>query len=150
MSYSNGEMLILAALRSISGGVWTVSNSGVGKWNLLNTGKADHYAILKPGAFVHSFQAASNSLTEWRTVIEVWQRYKDDSDSLLSLEALSAAIIQKFDQENRLDDTTDTVQDSVCSGGGEVTEQWTKGGGPAWLKQEIFIDWKEEANVTFS
>ena len=80
----------------------------------------------------------------------MWQRYKDDSDSLLSLEALSAAIIQKFDQENRLDDTTDTVQDSVCSGGGEVTEQWTKGGGPAWLKQEIFIDWKEEANVTFS
>jgi len=29
----------------------------------------------------------------------------------------------------------------------EVQEQWKKGGGPAWLSQEIVMEWVEEVEV---
>ena len=49
MSYSAGEALILTRLQAISGSTWTSNNSGRGTWYMLNTGKADHYAFIKPG-----------------------------------------------------------------------------------------------------
>lgn len=150
MSYSDGEALILTALRAIAGSVWSASNSGRGTWYLLNQGKSDHHAVIKPGAFSSQFVTAAAIETDWQTVIEVWQAYVDDGSSLTNLEALSAAIIAKFAAEKTLDDTTGKVVDSFCSGGGEVQEMWTKGGGPAWLRQDLYITWKEIENVTFS
>ncbi len=150
MSYSAGEALILTALQAITGSVWTVNNSGRGTWHMLNQGKADHYAIVKPGAFSSQFIAAAAIETDWQTTIEVWQAYVDDGSSLTNLEALTAAIITKFSQKKILDDTTGSIVDSYCSGGGEVQEMFTKGGGPAWLRQDIYINWKEIENVTFS
>lgn len=150
MSYPAGEALILTALRNIAGSVWTSNNSSRGNWKILNSGKSSYYAVLKPGSFVTEFISISQTVTLWRTIIEVWQRYTTDGTSLENIEALSNGIIQRFNALKQLGDTTSTIQDSQCAGGGEIEERWKKGAdGPFWLKQNIIIEWKEEANVTF-
>lgn len=122
-----------------------------GKWGLLNSGHSDHYAILKPGAFSREFETMRINTTEWRTIIEVWQGYLDDGTTLTSLEGHVANIIARFDQYRKLADTTKAIQDANITGGSEVTEQWRNtGDGPSWLKQDLFLDWSEESNVTFT
>ena len=150
MSYAAGEALVLARLQAITGTVWTSTNSARGKWNLLNSGKANHYAILKEGPGQNDFMSFSTSLRTYRTIIEVWQSYTDDGTSYTNIQEFSEAIKDQFDANRKLGDTTATVQDARCIGWTEVQVRWVKGGGPRWLKQEFTIEWKEENSVTFT
>ena len=149
MSYSAGEALLLILIRTVSG--YTSANSRRGKWKMLNDGRSNHYAVLKPGAFgprVH--EAPGMVLERWGTIIQVWQRYKDDGDSLTDLEAEVEKIIAKVDKDPNMGDTTGLVLDSDLRRGGEVQEMWkTRGGGPAWLMQELVVEWSEQRTVTY-
>lgn len=147
MSYSDGESLALTQLQAVSG--FSTSNTSRGKWLLLNTGKSDHYGILKPGKWRKSDRSPVGTI--WQTIICLYQRYKDDGTSLIALEDSAAAVKLRFDQYRKLADTTGTISDSQPISGSEVTEVWTKGGnGPSWLKQEIVIEWSEENHVTYA
>lgn len=150
MSYSAGEALILTKLQAITGSVWTTSNSGRGKWNLLNSGASDHYAILRSGAGENVFTTFSMSQRNYVTVIEVWQSYQDDGTSYENIQAYAEGILDQFDASRKIGDTTGDVQDSRCSRWDEVEVRWTRGGGPRWLRQNFYIEWKEDNNVTFS
>jgi hypothetical protein len=152
MSYTVGEGLVLTKLQAIgSGTTWTSTNSARGKWLMLNSGAADHYAVLKMGKGANEFMSFSTSLRTYTTIIEVWQSYKDDGTSYTNMLGYMEGILDQFDAERILDDTTGTVQDSRCTKWDEVEEMWKRGAdGPRWLKQNFYIEWKEENSVTFS
>jgi len=59
-------------------------------------------------------------------------------------------ILDQFDASRKLGDTTGAVQDARCTHWDEIEERWVRGGGPRWLKQNFYIEWKEENNVTFT
>ena len=146
--YPEGEALILTQLQNVSG--FSSSNTSRGKWGILNKGVSKVYGIIKPGSFTREQGAMSMNISTFNTVIQVWQRYKDDGDTLTDLEANVKAIINRFDQYRKLADTTGTIVDSAINEGREVEEMWTKDGGLSWLKQELVVQWQEHDNVTYS
>jgi hypothetical protein len=148
MSYSTGEALVLTQLQAVTG--FSSSNTSRGKWGILNSGKDDNYGIIKPGSFSREESAMSANATEWKTVIQVWQRYKDDGVTLTNLEAHVDNIITRFDQYRKLADTTGTVIDSFIDTGGEAQEMWNKSGGLSWLKQEITVTWLEHSTIVYA
>ena len=148
MSYSAGEALILTQLQAVSS--FSSTNTSRGKWGLLNTGKSDHYGIIKPGAFEREQGAMSMNQTTWQTIIQIWQRYKDDGDSMTNLETHIWNILARFDQYRKAADTTGTIVDVFANRGGEMQEMWNKDGGLSWLKQEITITWLEQDNITYA
>jgi len=148
MSYSTGEALIVTKTATATG--FTSSNVTRGKWGILNGGASDHYAIVKPGAFAINQESITNLARMYRTVVQVWQRYKDDGTSLTTLEGHVENVIAALQPWRKLGDTGGTIRDAYVSGGGEVTEEWrTNADGPSWLKQELFVDWIEENYVTY-
>lgn len=148
MAYPDGEALILTKLQSVTG--FSATNTSRGKWGLLNSGNSDHYGIIKPGEFERFQIAMAANESRFNTIIQLWQRYKDDGDTLISLETHAQNITAYFDQWRKVADTTGTIVDAFISRGGEVTEQWTKDGGLSWLKQDLVLSWKEHDNVTYA
>ncbi|MCC6271574.1 MAG: hypothetical protein IT190_09885 [Microbacteriaceae bacterium] len=89
------------------------------------------------------------NISTFDTVIQVWQRYKDDGDTLTTLEANVKAILNRFDQYRKLADTTGKITDAFIGDGREVEEMWTKDGGLSWLKQDLVVRWQEHDEVTY-
>lgn len=149
MSYSAGEALILARVQAITG--YTLGNTSRGDWGILNHGKAATYAIIRPGPFVRMWEGSTSNIATWTTIVEIWQRYTDDSTTLTNLEANVANVIAGIDAYKRMGDTTGFLIDFSLTSGSEVLSKWEKGGnGPAWLSQELSVTWKEEVDVTYS
>jgi hypothetical protein len=147
MAYTDGEALVLTQLRAVPG--FSLDNTARGKWGMLNSGKSDHYGIIKPGKFKTTDRSQIGTI--WQTVISIYQRYTDDGVSLLALEANISAVLLRFRQYRKLADTTGTINDSAPISGSEVTEIWTKGGnGPSWLRQDVIIEWSEENHVSYA
>lgn len=148
MSYAAGEALVLTQLQAVTG--FSSNNTSRGKWGILNSGKDDNYGIIKPGAFSREQVAMTTNLTSWQTIIQVWQRYKDDGTTLTNLETHTDNILTRFDQYRKLADTTGTIVDSFVESGGEAQEMWNKNGGLSWLKQDLIVTWQEHTNVTYA
>ena len=152
MTESAGLTLIETQVNAVNGfaSTGTAENIAIAKWGILNTGKSDHYAIITPGPTERlriSFGFVDNG---YRTIIEVWQRYKDDGTTLTTLIGYVDAIAARLDQYRQLADTTNKIRDAQVSGFSEVTEQWRNNAdGPSWLKRDIYVDWKEESNVSY-
>lgn len=148
--YSDGEALVLSRLQAISGGAWTSANTARGKWTQLDTGTADHYAILKMAGGTNDPLSISSTMRQWTTVIEVWVSYKDDGTSYTNLLAYHEAILDQFDAYRKLGDTGGTISDSRCARWDTVEEMWVRGGGVRWLKQNFYIEWQEENAATYA
>ena len=107
------------------------------------------YAIAKPGPSEITWLSPTTYQARHTTIIQVWQRYKDDGDSLTNLEARVDNIITKLMPSRTLGDATNSISGATVINLGEVEEMWTKKGvGPAWLKQNVVIQWDEEVTVT--
>ena len=145
--YSDGEALILTQLQAVSG--FSSANTSRGKWGLLNDGISRVYGILKPGSFSREQAAMSVNLSTFKTIIQVWYRYKDD-DTLTILESSVASIITRFDQYRKIADTTGTIVEAFINEGREVEEMWTKDGGLSWLKQDLIVEWQEYDGVFYA
>jgi hypothetical protein len=143
---------VTEGLKYEEAGAWLGSNIFRGDWLPLNDGRYDHYAIFRDVPSDNDFMSINRSLRTQRIVAEIWQAYVDDGSSLTNLEAYMEGIIDVYDAYPRGFATNiDYVLDQRCVEWSEVTEQWRKGGnGPAWLKQEFTIEWKEENAVTFA
>lgn len=150
--YSEGEALALTVLRTVTGftNVTDKINTSRGKWGILNSGASDHYGILRPGTFTRRQSAMSANTTTFQTIIEVWQRYVDDGDSMTNLEAYVKAVMNIFDQKRKLGDATNTILESFITDGREMTQQWNKDGALVWLKQELILEWQEFEEVTYA
>jgi hypothetical protein len=145
MSYSDGEVLILGLLRNMA--QFDTRNSGRARWGMLNSGAAAQYAILRAGPFENDYQGLGREQvrTSWRTIIELWQRYKDDGTSATDLQELMAAVIEYVEQYPDLGDAAIYAEPRTC---GDMQEVWRTGGdGPSWLKWEVNIDWQEERDI---
>lgn len=147
MGYSDGEALILTQVQACNN--FDSTNTSRANWKILNQGKDDHYAILRPGPFDIEWIAFDTYRANWVTVIEVWQRYKDETDTHTDL---YDRVEDLFDILGvpLLGDTTGTIQDSTISVQDEPEEMWMDGGGPGWLRWKINILWREESNAPMS
>lgn len=140
MSYAAGEERIAELLRAMR--QFDRANVGRGDWKPLNSGASDHYAILKPGAWTNSADGLNGeALTEYRTIIELWQRWVDDSPTVQALEALTQAVVEHLERYPSLDEMCLMAR---VAGGSDVQQRWLKEGGPVWAVQEVYLDWQEE------
>jgi hypothetical protein len=149
MSYSAGEALILTRVQAITN--YSASNTSRGDWGILNSGKGQTYAIIRPGPFVRMWEGSTSNIATWTTIVEIWQRYIDDGTTLTNLEANVANVIAGIDIYKRMGDQTGLMIDFSLTSGSEVLSKWERGGnGPAWLSQELSVTWREEVDVTYS
>ena len=148
MTEAAGLTLIKTQVQAVTG--FDANNTTIGKWGILNSGKNDHYAIIKPGETTRENYSLSAVGTLYTTIIEVWQRYKDDGETLTDLLAHIENITARIDQYRKLADTTSTIRDANIVGYGDVNEQWNKDGGVSWLSRDIVIEWTEEEPITYA
>lgn len=146
--YPDGETLVLTQLQNVTG--FNSSNTSRGDWGILNSGKAANYGIIKPGTFIREQGAMSMNISTFNTIIQVWQRYKDDGTTLTTMEGHVKNILNRFDKYRKLADTTGTIVDAFIVEGREVEEMWTRDGGLSWLKQDLIVRWQEHDDVTYS
>lgn len=144
MSYADGEAKVLTLLQGMDD--FDRRNSARGNWKPLNSGASDHYAIVKPGPFAVAPETlgGGTSVTTWRTLVEVWQRWVDDGPTVVALEALVGAVIAHLERYPSLDGA---ALFAWVAGGGEMQQRWLKEGGPMWAVQEVYVDWQEERFV---
>lgn len=149
MSYSIGEEAALNLVMGVEG--FDAKNTVRGKWNVLNQGFSDHYAILKRGESSSVWDTLRNSQDNYRTIVEVWQRYTDDGISYEALLEHHENIKTRVKGYRLLGDDSGTVFDANYTGSSVVTEQWRNNNdGPSWLKIDLYIDWSEQNVITLS
>lgn len=147
MSYSTGEAAILTRLQACTG--FSSTNTGRMNWKLLNSGASDHYGVIRPGAFTLEWITINTYSAAWTTIIEVYQRYTDETTTYTNLYTYVNAVLAMLAYPNF--GAASTVFDGNITGGSEPEEVWTAGGeGPLWLRWRINIEWQEHTTVTFS
>lgn len=143
MSYRAGEALWLARLRAMS--QFDHANSSRGDWSIRNNGKSAFYAILKPGMAEREMLGHTMRRDNFQTVIQLWQRYKEDGPSLIDLETLIDAVCDHLDSYPKLGDTTGALEDAQIV---EIREvQQVPVNAPAWLYVELIGRWYEETTI---
>ena len=149
MAYSDGEILAEAQVAQVAG--FDGSNVGRGtKWRLLNSGRSDHYAVLRKGQHTEPFLTFEVKNKSYRTIIEVIQRVNadlvDNYDALLEYADLITA---RLDAYRKLADTAGAIRDANITGGDEVKEIWIRDV-LAWIKVELYLDWSEDEPITYA
>lgn len=146
MSYADGEALWLTRLRAMS--AYDTTNSGRGTYGMLNSGKADRYAILKPGDHERQMIAPTTRWNIYRTVISLYRPWRDDGTTLTNLEADVDAVLTEMDKYRHLNDSTvvtdaniATVREFVALGPPDT---------PVWLRADLIGEWYEEEELTYS
>lgn len=144
MSYSAGEANILTLVQACSS--FSTANTSRGDWKVLNKGKSSTYAILRPGRSPVDRASRNVMQFRWRTVIEVWERYKLDATTRTNLEGRVQEIAAKIAAYPHLNGATATNSDVIEIG--DLLEMWTRSG-IAWLRQDITVEWWECIEVTY-
>ena len=141
MSYSTGEAALLAIIQAMP--QFARLNAVRADWKPLNSGASGHYAVLKPGIFANAPQTLGDgaTATQWRTIVEIWQRWVDDGPTVIALEELVQDVIEQVERYPSLDGT---ALMAWVAGGGEMQQRWLKEGGPMWAVWEVYVDWQEE------
>ena len=148
MSESAGLTLISTQVKAVSS--FSASNVSIGDWKVLNRGASSVYAIIRPGVAARpplSYNVRDNN---YRTVVEVWQRYNDDGTTMTDLLGHVDDITTRLDKYRKLADTTATIRDANVTGYGEVLQMWTNDGGASWLRRDVYVDWTEEESITYA
>jgi hypothetical protein len=148
MSELAGINLLATQVAAATG--FASTNVTVMKWKILNDGVSDHYAILKPGTTTRTALTFTVKDNVYQTIVEVWQQYVDDGTSGTNLMTHVDNITTRLDRYRKLADTTSAIRDANVIGYGEVKEQWTKDGGPAWLSRDVIVEWQEEEAVSYA
>lgn len=145
MAYTDGEALILTRVIACSN--FDANNTSRGEWAILNQGKSSHYAILRRAGSSKQWLSDCVCVNTHLTHIQVWQRWKDDGASQISLYGYVSEIETEIDKYPYLGNSA-TVLDSRIVESREPEEMWNRSGGPAWVRQIIVVEWKEQVNVT--
>ena len=148
-SYTDGEGFLADVLQGVPG--FDGTNVTRGKWGVLNSGLSDHYAIIRKGQHTRAFTTPRMVENVYRSIVEVWQRMKDDGESYEALLSYVDSIAAVVDQYRKLSDDGIVVLDANYIGSGDVIAQWrNKGDGPSWLRVDMIIEWKEQEVVTYA
>lgn len=146
MSYDTVEGLWLTRLRAMS--AFNGDNTARGKWGILNKGRSNQYAILKPGAHSREWIAFQAQETTWQTIIQLWQRYAEDGTSIVNLQNLVDDVLAELDTYPNLGDTGNTVVEGRIVEVREVRE--TPADAPSWLYVELVGQAIEHEGITFA
>lgn len=144
MSYPVGEAAILTLLRTLS--AYDSRNSSRQNWKILDSGTSDSYVILRPGSWNNEQSSMASNMRTWRTVIEVWRPYRDDTKPA-TLQADVTTIIEHLEKYHTLNDASGVIEAAIV-GGGEMLEV-TRANGSLWARWEVYCDWQEEKEVAF-
>ena len=143
--YKDGEALWLTRVRAVSG--FDTSNTSRGNWTILNNGAADIYAILKPGEWNREMIGFNRRLNVYQTIIQVWQKYREDGTSMINLEDKINDILVSVDTYPQIGDSGNTVIDAQIIAVREV--QQTPADAPTWMYAELVGEWQEEIAITY-
>ena len=150
--YKAGEARILALIQGLDN--FDDTNTTIGDWTVLNLGKSDRYAILKPGDHGEPERHTMNRyIFPWITIIEVWHRWdvgSSDAENLQALEDRVQAIIDGLQIYRKTNDSGNTVLDAEIERIGLVNEIFNQDGGMEWLQQEVSFEWSEEIAPAFA
>lgn len=147
MGYEDIEALWLTRVRAMS--EFNQNNSSRGDWSMLNNGRDEKYAILKPGQHIHEWMTTTVMQHTYRTIIQVWYRYGNgDGTALTALTALETDIRTELYQYRLLADSTGTVQDADIVETREVVQ--IPADGPEWLMVELVGECQDEETITFA
>ena len=147
MTYATGQSLILTRVQACD--VFDTTNTSECDWKVLNSGKSNTYAILRPGAFKREWLSATMYRMNYTTVIEVWQRYTVEGTSYTNLYTGVNALMA-MESYHRMGDTTNAIEDFTIEGSDDPEEMWTKQGGVMWLRWKMRVRWYEETTVTYA
>jgi len=146
MSYKTGEDLIFALVKTATN--FNANNTYQANWKALNKGKDDHYAILRSGESTVEWITLRGYITHYQTIIEIWQRYRDDSTTQTTLYGYIGNILNKLQGTPKLGDKGSTIQDSSVSVANTPEEMWTNNAnGPSWLRWKITVKWDELSSI---
>ena len=145
MGYPDGEAAILTRLQAVSG--FDADNTSRGDWRILNSGASRQYGILRMGPWVNPTQAMTTIRPEYRTVIELFYRLKDDSTTATGLQGVIEDVTASLVTYRKMGDSTNVLRARV-SGGGEMQE--TVVGNTTFFKSEVYIDWQAQNAITYA
>jgi hypothetical protein len=149
MSYSAGEVLIEKQILQTAG--YGINNVSRGNYNILSSGLSQFFAILRMGGEQDiEWITPTTYKANWMTVIEVWQRYVDDRDTVTNLYTNLQSIVTRLLTYKDLDDTAGIILDNHISMGDEPEEMYAKGGGISFLRMKIYFGWQEQQTITFA
>jgi hypothetical protein len=144
--YPDLEALWLSRVRDVPG--YDANNTSRGKFGILNNGKSDTYVIVMPGEHNREMISFKTQLNTWQTIIEVYQKYRDDGDTLTTLQTAVNTILSYLDPRRVLGDTGGTVRKGrVVSIRPIVRYPMDK---PDWLIAALVGQVDEEETITFS
>lgn len=149
--YKAGEARILALVQGLTN--FDANNATIGDWTVLNLGKSERYAVLKPGVFDNEYITMITYRAFWETLIEVWQLWKielSDTANLQLLEDRVQEIIDGLQIYRKTNDSGGTVLHAEISRGDFVTEVLNQDGGMEWIMQEVSFEWSEEIAPSFA
>lgn len=146
MGYYTGDDLIVAAIKEHAN--FSSSNVTQAKWGILNSGNSDHYAVTRDGGTIPEWLSPNVYVAHRTTIVEVWKRYKDDGTSARNLAGYVDDVHGKLQDKEKLGDTSGAIQNSEVSEIGGVEEMWSSGGGPGWLRQNIYVAWEEQVKAS--
>jgi len=147
MAYEDGEELIELRLHALA--TFGPNNVARGNYDILNKGKSDHYAILRPGPFRLAWDSPTVYRAYWTTVIEIWQSWKNYTTSYTDLLKWHKEIVDGLLPYRFLGDS-DVVLDGNPRSSAEIMEMWITDGAPQWLRVEVNIEWQEQNEVAFA
>jgi len=104
--------------------------------------------IVMPGEHNREMISFKTQLNTWQTIIEVYQKYRDDGDTLTTLQTAVNTILSYLDPRRVLGDTGGTVRKGrVVSIRPIVRYPMDK---PDWLIAALVGQVDEEETITFS
>lgn len=143
MSYAVGEAAILTLIQALS--AYDSENATRADWRPLTRGKAQQYVVLRPGKWANEQLTMSSNVRAWRTVVECWRRYADDTRPI----ALEDDVETVTAQLEKYPTLNGAVLDSIVSGGGDMVER-ELANGSLWAVWEVYVDWQEEHSVSYA
>ena len=143
MTYAAGEALIATTIKGHDN--FDNDNTTQAKWEILDSGKDDHYCVIKHGGTRTEWISVGKVSVEHHvTIAQIWKMYEDDGTSATALYGFVEDAKTQLRNNLKLGDAAGKVQHARIEQIGEVEEMWTKGGGLAWIKQDINILWDEQ------
>ena len=150
--YKAGEARILALVQGLTN--FDTNNATIGDWTVLNQGKSERYAVLKPGDHPDpEYITMTTYRAFWVTIIEVWQQWKielSDTANLQLLEDRVQEIIDGLQPYRKTNDTGGTVLHAEIGRIDLVSETFNQDGGMEWIMQEVTFEWSEEIAPAFA
>ena len=149
MAYTDGETAILNRIKAHAD--YNTANTDQNDWKKLNRGNKAYYAIVRPNQEPAEleFISLAGYVIRWVTVVEVWQRYKDDGSTQASLFGNVQKIITQLQPYKKLG--LSNVHNSTISSVTPPQQAWRENeAGPSWLTQELSVIWEEFFEVTFA